>query len=176
MFLILYHEVVFYRWKEINNIIYCIFFMKDKTIFSILLIVTLAVLVAPISHIAFAQNTTNEIMEKNLGIKNEAESLVENATSSAQQVESIITKGAQSAATGAAQQVESIINEGAENVTEGAEQAGQVITEGAENVTEGAEQAGQVITEGAENVTEGAQEKGKNILDQIFGGIGGLFK
>ena len=114
--------------------------MKDKTIFSILLIVTLAVLVAPISHIAFAQNTTNEIMEKNLGIKNEAESLVENATSSAQQVESIITKGAQSAATGAAQQVESI------------------------------------ITEGAENVTEGAQEKGKNILDQIFGGIGGLFK
>ena len=158
MFLILYHEVVFYRWKEINNIIYCIFFMKDKTIFSILLIVTLAVLVAPISHIAFAQNTTNEIMEKNLGIKNEAESLVENATSSAQQVESIITKGAQSAATGAAQQVESII------------------TEGAENVTEGAEQAGQVITEGAKNVTEGAQEKGKNILDKIFGGIGGLFK
>ena len=132
--------------------------MKDKTIFSILLIVTLAVLVAPISHIAFAQNTTNEIMEKNLGIKNEAESLVENATSSAQQVESIITKGAQSAATGAAQQVESII------------------TEGAENVTEGAEQAGQVITEGAKNVTEGAQEKGKNILDKIFGGIGGLFK
>ncbi|HVP81854.1 MAG TPA: hypothetical protein VMS35_02325, partial [Nitrososphaeraceae archaeon] len=94
--------------------------MKDKTIFSTLLIVTIAILVAPISHIAFAQNTTNEIMEKNLGIKNEAESLVENATSSAQQVESIITKGAQSAATGAAQQVESIITEGAENVTEGA--------------------------------------------------------
>ena len=136
--------------------------MKDKTIFSTLLIVTIAILVAPISHIAFAQNTTNEIMEKNLGIKNEAESLVENATSSAQQVESIITKGAQSAATGAAQQVESIITEGAGNVTEGAEQ--------------GAEQAGQVITEGAKNVTEGAQEKGKNILDQIFGGIGGLFK
>ena len=143
--------------------------MKDKTIFSTLLIVILAVLVAPISHIAFAQNTTNELLEKNLGIKNEAESLVENATSSAQQVESIITKGAQSAATGAAQQVESIITEGAGNVTEGAKN----VTEGAE---QGAEQAGQVITEGAKNVTEGAQEKGKNILDKIFGGIGGLFK
>ena len=133
--------------------------MKDKTIFSTLLIVTLAVLVAPISHIVFAQNTTNEILEKNLGIKNEAESLVKNATSSAQQVESIITKGAQSAATGAAQQVESIITEGTGNVTEGAEQAGQV-------VTEGAEQAGQVITEGAKNVTEGAEQAGQVIMKE----------
>ena len=76
----------------------------------------LAVLIAPISHITIAQNDTSEMMKKNLGI--------DDATSSVEKIENMVTGGAQSTAEEAAQKIENM-------VTGGAEKAGEVVTGGA---------------------------------------------